>query len=275
MPIRRGVVLVLAVLAALALLAAHVGAPAQSGSPLEPLTGPNGKPYQYVPKPAGTREETHLWYGPYTVPPGQDMNRVDLDVPMRNGFMVSIEPAMRRVADLSEPSHQEAHIHHAHWFALQPGNKEDNYTKGNTEWVFGNGDEETRANFEERSAADPNGPNYGEFVSAGDPQLMIYMLHNKTNQPLETWIVLDVTFVHGSKEELDKGKKPWHDVAGVLFGRTFNVPVQPNGDGKWDTTHDMNNKPIEWTSSAVSNPLNQQCSTVKVPPSETRAREPC
>jgi hypothetical protein len=246
-PIRRGVVLVLAALASLALLAAPAGAPAQSGSPLEPLTGPNGKPYQYVPKPAGTREETHLWYGPYTVPPGQDMNRVDLDLPMRNGYMVSIEPAMRRVADLSEPSHQEAHIHHAHWFALDPGNQEDNYTQGNTEWIFGNGDEETKANFEERSAIDPNGPNYGEFVKAGNPQLMIYMLHNKTNQPLYTWIVLDVTFVHGTKAELDKGKKPWHDVAGVLFGRTFNVPVQPNGDGRWDTTHDMP-KPIEWTS---------------------------
>ena len=74
------------------------------------------------------------------------------------GYIQAIEPGMRRVADLTEPSHQEAHIHHAHWFALDPGNEEDNYTYGNTEWVFGNGDEETRADFQERTAADPNGP---------------------------------------------------------------------------------------------------------------------
>src|SRR3954471_8527435 len=172
----------------LVLFAAPAMAPAQdAGSPLEPLTGPNGKPYEFIPKAPGTKEETHLWYGPYTVPPGQDMNRVDLDVPMRNGFLVSIDPAMRRVADLTEPSHQEAHIHHAHWFALDPGNKEDNYTHGNTEWIFGNGDEETKADFAERSAADPKGPIYGQYIGADGPQAMIYMLHNKTSEPLNTY----------------------------------------------------------------------------------------
>ena len=221
---------------------------ASGGQPQEALTGPNGKLARYVPKPAGTREVSKLWFGPYSVPPGQDMNRVDLDLPLRDGFLVSIEPTMQRVSDLTVPSHQEAHIHHAHWFALDPGNEEDNYTFGNSEWIFGNGDEETKANFEERSAADPNGPNYGEYIGASGPQLMIYMLHNKTNQPLNTWIVLDVTFVHGTKAELNKpGQKPWHDVSGVLFGRTFDVPRQPDGDGRFDTTHDMP-KPIIWTS---------------------------
>ena len=216
--------------------------------PLQALTGPNGKPARYVPKPAGTREVSKLWFGPYSVPPGQDMNRVDIDLPLRDGFLVSIEPTMMRVGDLSVPSHQEAHIHHAHWFALDPGNEEDNYTFGNSEWIFGNGDEETKANFEERSAIDPAGPNYGEYVGASGPQLMIYMLHNKTNQPLNTWIVLDVTFVHGTKAELNiPGQKPWHDVSGVLFGRTFDVPRQADGDGKWNTTDDMP-KPIIWTS---------------------------
>lgn len=219
-----------------------------SGDPLQALTGPNGKLARYVPKPAGTREVSKLWFGPYVVPPGQDMNRVDIDIPLRDGYLVSIEPTMQRTADLSVPSHQEAHIHHAHWFALDPGNKEDNHTYGNTEWIFGNGDEETKANFEERSAIDPAGPNFGEYIGASGPQLMIYMLHNKTNQALNTWIVLDVTFVHGTKAELDTaGPKPWHDVSGVLFGRTFDVPRQADGDGEWTTTHDME-KPIVWTS---------------------------
>jgi plastocyanin len=221
--------------------------PPSSNDPLQALVGPNGKLARYVPKPAGTREVSKLWFGPYVVPPGQDMNRVDLDLPLRDGYLVSIEPTMARVTDLSVPSHQEAHIHHAHWFALDPGNEEDNYTGGNTEWIFGNGDEETKANFEERSAIDPNGPNYGEYVGASGPQLMIYMLHNKTNQPLNVWIVLDVTFVHGTKAELAKSEKPWHDVSGVLFGRTFDVPRQPDGDGEFNTTEDMS-KGIVWTS---------------------------
>ena len=37
----------------------------------------------------------------------------------------------------------------------------------------------------ERSAADPNGPIYGQYIGAGGPQLMIYMLHNKTQPAAE------------------------------------------------------------------------------------------
>ena len=124
---------------------------------------------RFVPQPAGTRETQELVFGPYTVPPGHDANRVDLDLPGVTGYIQQVEPGMRRVADLTEPSHQEAHIHHAHWFALDPGNKEDNYTYGNTEWVFGNGDEETKADFEERTKADPNGPVYGQYVDSRRP----------------------------------------------------------------------------------------------------------
>jgi plastocyanin len=225
-------------------------APAAHGqaSPLPPLDGPNGKVARFAPKPAGTQEKTQFWFGPYVVPPGHDMNRVDIDLPVHDGFIVSVEPGMRRVSDLSEPNHQEGHIHHAHWFALDPGNQEDNYTGGNTEWIFGNGDEETKADFAERSAADPKGPIYGQYVGAAGPQLMIYMLHNKTNQPLNTWIVLDVTFIHGTKEALaNKGGRPYHDVSGVLFGRTYDVPRRPNGEGRYRTTRDEP-KPIEWTS---------------------------
>jgi plastocyanin len=218
----------------------------------EPGPPPNPwkeKVNRFVSKKPGTKETMRYWFGPYTVPPGHDSNRIDIDLPVQDGFMVAVEPGMRRVADLSEPSHQEGHIHHAHWFALDPGNKEDNYTYGNTEWIFGNGDEETKANFEERSAVDPNGPIYGQYVGKGGPQLMIYMLHNKTAQPLVTWIVLDMTFIHGTKAELAKlGGRPYHDVSGVLFGRTFDVPRQVTGDGIFETTRE-HPKPIEWTSS--------------------------
>jgi plastocyanin len=75
---------------------------------------------------------------------------------------------------------------------------------------------------------------------------MIYMLHNKTSAPLEVYIVLDVDFVHGTKAELDKLGRPYHDLAGVLFGRTFDVPRDPLGDGLFSTSR-MKQGPIEWT----------------------------
>jgi len=204
---------------------------------------------RFLPKPAGTKEDLKFYFGPYVVPPGHDANRVDVQLPGMTGYIQAIEPGMRRVTDLTEPGHQEAHIHHAHWFALDPGNKEDNYTYGNTEWVFGNGDEETRADFQERTAADPNGPVYGQYVTPGAPQLMIYMLHNKTSQPLVTYIVLDVTFIHGTNEELEKlTGREHHDVSGVLFGRTYDVPREREGDGVYESSKDSPRGPIEWTS---------------------------
>ena len=239
-------VICVAVLATAVLLAVVTSGSADPPQPPQNALGP--KIGRYVPKPPGTKETTQFWFGPYVVPAGTDANRVDLDLPVHDGYIIAVEPGMRRVSDLTEPSHQEGHIHHAHWFALDPGNQEDNYTKGNTEWIFGNGDEETKADFSERSAADKDGPIYGQYVGAAGPQLMIYMLHNKTSQPLNVWIVLDVTFIHGSKEQLKAlGGRPYHDISGVLFGRTYSVPRQPLGDGRYETTKDEP-KPIEWTS---------------------------
>ena len=99
---------------------------------------------RYVPEPPGTVKKMRFWYGPYVMPAGWDANRVDLDIPVHNGMILQVEPELRVNPDWEVPSHQVAHIHHAHWFALDPGNQEDNYTGGNTEWIFGNGDEETQ-----------------------------------------------------------------------------------------------------------------------------------
>ncbi|MDQ3741049.1 MAG: hypothetical protein M3389_08920, partial [Actinomycetota bacterium] len=203
---------------------------------------------RFVPKPAGTTSSYTWYFGPFTVPPGHDMNRANIELPAENGFLLSVEPSMRRVDDLSEPSHMEGHIHHAHWFAADPGNKEDNYTRGNTEWIFGNGDEETKGDFQERSAADPNGPVYGQYIKAGNPQLLIYMLHNKTAAPLNVYIVLDVTFAHGTPEELQKATgREHHDVSGILFGETYDVPRDPTGDGVHEYAKESG-RVEEWTS---------------------------
>jgi polyvinyl alcohol dehydrogenase (cytochrome) len=211
---------------------------------------------RYVPKAPGTSEHLSLYYGPYTIPPGWDANRVDLELPTQNGFLIALEPEMRRVQDLSSPMHTEAHIHHAHWFGFDPQNGEDRYFNqlgpGTHEWVFGNGDEETRADFRRRTAAEPNGPVYGNFIPAGRNQTVIYMLHNKTNQPMEVWIVLDVVWEHGTKQQLEEvRKREYHDVNGMLMGRTFNVPREKDGDGVWENirdqkTADGKERPIEF-----------------------------
>ena len=65
---------------------------------------------RWVPKPPGTVQKLSLYYGPFTVPPGQDFNRVTLDLPMYDGWLEYVAPYMRRVTDLSEPNHQQAHI---------------------------------------------------------------------------------------------------------------------------------------------------------------------
>ena len=242
--VRRSIVVAVLAIASTILMATAVQA---DDPPRQPQEAIPEKTQRFQSKPAGTTEKLKYYFGPYAVPPGHDANRVDIDLPVHDGYIISVEPGMRRVQNLTEPGHQEAHIHHAHWFALDPGNKEDNYTRGNTEWIFGNGDEETKADFAERSAAEPNGPIYGQYVGRSGPQLMIYMLHNKTSQPLNVWVVLDVTFIHGTKAELKaKGGREYHDISGVLFGRTFDVPRQPAGDGKW--VEGIDTKPIEWTS---------------------------
>ena len=213
---------------------------------------------RYVPEPPGTVKKMRFWYGPYVMPAGWDANRVDLDIPVNNGMILQVEPELRISPDWKEPSRQVGHIHHAHWFALDPGNEEDNYTGGNTEWIFGNGDEETRADFMERSNAVKNGPFYGEYIGLAGPQAMIYMLHNKTAETRLGYVVLNVTFKYGTIEQLNATGREHRDVSGVLFGRTFDVPRQAkkNPDGEWNTTedhpgggHSAPAKPIEWTSS--------------------------
>ena len=246
MSIRRSAIVVAC--AALTVLGAtSVPAFAQDPNPLDPIIH---RADRYIPKPAGTREQLHFWFGPYVVPAGHDLNRADIDLPLANGMITQIAPGVRMADTLQEPSHQIMHIHHAHWFAVAPGNKEDNYFGGNTEWIFGNGDEETEADFEQRTNADPNGPIYGQYIGASGPQAMIYMLHNKTSTTKVVYIDLSVTFVHGTMEELNAlGGRPYHDLHGVLFGRTYDVPRQfRGGDGIWETPKDDKHGPIEWTS---------------------------
>jgi hypothetical protein len=246
-----------AVLGACALIVCTLGGVA-SGDPPEPPSQPTDavvqRGDQFQTKPAGTVDNMNLFFGPYTIGPGQDMNRFDVDLPMRNGYLLSVSPSLRSAADLTEYVHQIAHIHHAHWFRTDIGNLEDNYFNypgfGTHEWIFGNGDEETKADFQPRTDADPSGPIYGQYIPSGGAGPVIYMIHNKTSQPIVAYIRLKISFLHGTPEELNApGKRPVHDIRGMLLGRTFDVPREATGDGIWDTTTGhKDKKPIEWVS---------------------------
>ena len=105
------------------LSAATMPAAAQDPNPLDPIVH---RADRYIPKPAGTREQLHFWFGPYVVPAGHDMNRIDVDLPLANGMITQIAPGVRMAETLKEPSHQD----HAHppraLVRRRPGNKEDN-----------------------------------------------------------------------------------------------------------------------------------------------------
>ena len=203
-----------------------------------------------MPKAPGTKETLKYWYGPYVAPPGWDANRVDLNIPVPEGMVLSIEPSLRMTDTMEEPSHQVAHIHHAHWFTANPGSETDNYFGGFADWMFGNGDEETKADFQERSAAEKNGPVYGSHIDATEPGPVIYMLHNKTASAFVAYIALDITFIHGSQEQLEAiDGREYHDITGVLFGRTFDVPRDPaSKDATFEQPEDDPKGYIEWTS---------------------------
>src|SRR5438105_977580 len=67
--------------------------------------------------------------------------------------------------------------------------------------------------------------------------------------PPEVYIVLRVHFIHGTMAQLKAlGGRPYHDVRGVLFGRTYNVPRVPNGIGVFQTALDDKKGLIHWTS---------------------------
>src|SRR5256885_16631172 len=75
-----------------------VAMPASTGrsdpqGPAEPVAHLGDR---YVTKPPGTVERFKFFYGPYVVPPGNDINRYDVDLPMRNGFVEGIRASLVR-----------------------------------------------------------------------------------------------------------------------------------------------------------------------------------
>lgn len=216
--------------------------------------GPYDIAERYLPRPAGIQKDMSFTFGPFVIPPGQDNNRISLDLPLHNGFFTAIAPNLIDATTGEEPSDLSMHIHHAHWFRLSSDPGDEYYTL-NLAWIFGTGEEKTQGSFADRAAADPNGPQYGIFIPGGQPQAYIYMLHNKEASAKALYITLDVTFVYGTREEILAAKDcgpvllenevclagaDFHEVKGRLWGSTFDVPRDFGaGDGIYTHPFDI------------------------------------
>ncbi|MGH2830269.1 MAG: hypothetical protein ACRDJM_07275, partial [Actinomycetota bacterium] len=237
-------------LAALALLALPMGTvQADKGDALPP--NPLAR---YIPRSAGVEEKVSFLFGPFVIPPGHDLNRVTLDVPMKNGFYTAVAPRLVDPLTGEEPVNQHAHIHHAHWLRISNDPNEEAYNIGVEEytagvhlsWVFGTGEERTQGSLNDRSDADSEPYMYGIYIKGEQPQTLIYMLHNKTSSTLNLYVALDVQFVHGTREEIRAapdcglGFQPsetlrcragvdYHPLIGKLWGSTFDVPRGVSG----------------------------------------------
>ncbi|HET6403847.1 MAG TPA: hypothetical protein VFH78_04315 [Candidatus Thermoplasmatota archaeon] len=231
------------------LLAASFAAaalPTAFGLVSEDTVTPDEVSDRFVPRLPGVQRDMTFFYGPFTIPPGQDINRVTLDVPVQGGFLVDVQANIYDVLTGDRPSNQMMHIHHAHWFRVSEDPNDEYYVSGGDlfgiAWVFGTGEERTKGDIDVRSAENgPGGPRYGVYIEPGKPQALIYMLHNKNAVAQTVYVALDVSFVYGSAEQIrdapaDCGPLPlqegercragenFHHLHGTLWGNTWDVP---------------------------------------------------
>jgi len=181
---------------------------------------------RYVPAQPGEYRDLTYFFGPYHVPPGQDSNRITVDIPLQTGFIVAIAPNLIDAVTGLEPTFEVAHIHHAHWFRVSNDPQYEYYQSlGNGQglsWVFGTGEEKTQGRLDDRANVDPTGPRYGIFIDGKTPQSMIYMLHNKTAAPLTMYVTLNVSMIFGTLEQVNAADpaRPMHPLTGQLWGQT-------------------------------------------------------
>lgn len=245
-------------------------------------TGPGADPHEpddrevsplqvfekYEQRPAGVEREMRILTEPFVIPPGQDLNRITVNLPLENGFLTAVSPNLIDVQTGETPTNQEMHIHHAHWFRASD-DPEDEYYTANLAWIFGTGEERTQGSLHDRADADPDGPRYGIYIDQAEPQALIYMLHNKEAEARTMYVALEVRFVYGSAEaiaaasdcgDLQEGEacqagEEFHNLHGKLWGSTFDVPRQPveeGGDGLYVHPLDI---PEDWESRRATDHL--------------------
>lgn len=204
---------------------------AQLGPALAPLQ-------EAAPRAPGTITRASFLYGPFTIPPGHDLSRVLLDVPLRSGFVTKLAYRLADGATGEFPTNMEVHIHHALWFRVDPA------APGVFDFddlLLGTGEERTQLDLDARADAVPGGPRYGIPFRADEAQNVAFMLHNKEARTRTVHVLLEVTFVQGDAASIAAAQEcanpvplPWdagcaaglrfHRVDGRLWGAIFDVP---------------------------------------------------
>ena len=190
--------------------------------PVSEDSDPLGRAQAWLPQEPGTHKWITLDYGPYVVHPGSDLSRLDAEVVGADGFATGFIPS---VVDATTgepvPSH-EMHVHHAHWFWLDP-QREDTHR-----WIYGTGEERTQGSMIPATKADPRfdkGLRYGVNLSQGDRLAFLSMLHNKTAQAKVVYLRVQIQYAYGTAAQLKEAKGlEFRDLDPILLGTTFNVP---------------------------------------------------
>jgi plastocyanin len=195
------------------------GAPRDLTVPLH--DDPTGRVEAWVPQDPGTKKWITLDYGPYLIHPGSDLSRMDVEIVGADGYAVGFEPSVVGVDGEPLSSHV-IHIHHAHWYWLDPAHE------GYHRWIYGTGEERTQGSFLPRARKDPRfakGLRYGVELKAGDRLGFLSMLHNKSAEPQTVYLRVRIEYVYGIHDTIqDATKWDFHNLFPTLVGSTFNVP---------------------------------------------------
>lgn len=186
---------------------------------------PLGRVEAWLPQDPGTRKWITLDYGPYLIHPGSDLSRIDVEMVGQTGYATGFIPSVVDINGDPISSHQ-IHIHHAHWFWLEP--QRDDVHR----WIYGTGEERTQGSMIPSTKADPRfkeGLRYGVKLTQGDRLAFLSMLHNKTAEALQVYLRVEIEYVYGTDEGLKGEGLDFHNLMPILLGTTFNVPRDDDG----------------------------------------------
>ena len=182
---------------------------------------PANRAKQWVPRDPGTEEWVTLDFGPYTIHPGSDLTRIEAEIAGADGYAVGFIPEVVYPDGTMASSH-DIHIHHAHWFWLDPDNPDTH------RWFYGTGEERTQGSIEPAAKMHPDydkGLRYGVPLNRGDRVSFLSMLHNKTAQAQVVYIRVRIQYVFGTHDQIKEATGlDYRDLTPVLIGSTFNVP---------------------------------------------------
>ena len=142
----------------------------------------------------------HFAFGPILARPGQNdalIEPVTIEKPAYSGYIVRFRPDLVDETGKA-PDISQVHLHHATWINGYP-----QYGNGP---FFAAGEEKTIAIFP---------PGYGMHVGANDFWLLLYMVHNATEQARVVWITYDIDYIadaNAAAHHIVPVKPVWLDV---------------------------------------------------------------